>query len=91
MTQPTTVTQPQRVASIDALRGLVMSLMLAEALHLSGLGKSFPESGLAQFISFHTSHVAWDLWIFLIAPTDARHVTPRAAGRAPERRPDDGL
>lgn len=52
--------QPQRVASIDALRGIVMTLMLAEVLHLSGLGKSFPESGLAQFISFHTSHVAWE-------------------------------
>lgn len=60
MSQPAVSTPPQRVASIDALRGLVMSLMLAEALHLSGLGHAFPDSALAQFISFHTSHVAWE-------------------------------
>jgi len=58
MTQPTT--PAPRVASIDALRGLVMTLMLAEAMHLAGLGKQFPDSGMAQFISFHTSHVAWE-------------------------------
>lgn len=36
-----------------------MTLMLAEALHLSGLVKFYPESALARFISFHTSHVEW--------------------------------
>jgi predicted acyltransferase len=50
---------PQRVACIDAFRGLVMTLMLAEALHLSGLVKFYADSALAQFIAFHTSHVEW--------------------------------
>jgi hypothetical protein len=32
-----------RVASIDAYRGLVMFLMLAEVLHLPRMAKAFPD------------------------------------------------
>ena len=50
---------PKRVLSIDAFRGFVMTLMLAEALHLPSLPKAFPESWIAATIAFNTSHVAW--------------------------------
>ena len=49
-----------RVVSLDALRGLVMTLMLAEVLHLSALGRHFPDNALCRFIAFHTSHVEWE-------------------------------
>ena len=49
---------PKRVLSIDAFRGFVMTLMLAEALHLPSLPKVFPESWIAAVIAFNTSHVA---------------------------------
>ena len=34
----------RRITSVDAFRGFVMFLMLAEGLHLSGLAKHFPDS-----------------------------------------------
>ncbi|SRR6056297_118499 len=49
-----------RVVSIDVFRGMVMFLMLAELMHLDGLGEKFPESGFLAWLSFHTSHVAWE-------------------------------
>ena len=33
---------PSRVAAIDAYRGFVMFLMMAEVLHLSGMAEAFP-------------------------------------------------
>ena len=33
---------PARLASIDAYRGFVMFLMMAEVLHLSRMAKAFP-------------------------------------------------
>jgi predicted acyltransferase len=50
---------PARVLSVDAFRGWVMFLLLAEVLHLRDMGTVFPESGFWQWVSFHTSHVAW--------------------------------
>jgi heparan-alpha-glucosaminide N-acetyltransferase len=50
---------PQRVLSIDAFRGLVMFLMLAEVMRLPQVARSFPDSWLWQFIRFHTGHVEW--------------------------------
>lgn len=49
----------QRVASIDAYRGIVMFLMLAEVLELHTLSHAFPASAFASWISFHTTHVQW--------------------------------
>lgn len=53
----------ERIASVDVYRGMVMFLMLAEMLHLSDLKKFVTGDGwaaqAAQWISFHTSHVAW--------------------------------
>ena len=50
---------PPRIASVDAYRGFVMFLMMAEVLHLSEAARKFPDSKIWQFLSFHTSHVEW--------------------------------
>lgn len=50
---------PPRLASIDTYRGLVMFLMLAEVLELMSLSEAFPSSFIAQWLAFHTTHVAW--------------------------------
>lgn len=48
-----------RLASIDAYRGLVMFLMMAEVLPLCRVAAAVPESGLWKFLCFHQSHVEW--------------------------------
>ncbi len=48
-----------RVASIDAFRGFVMFLMLAEAMHLWTLHDAFPASTFWAIIAFNTTHVPW--------------------------------
>src|SRR5262245_43890441 len=48
-----------RVASVDAYRGLVMFLMLAEVLRLPQVARSFSDSQLWRFLAFHQSHVEW--------------------------------
>jgi heparan-alpha-glucosaminide N-acetyltransferase len=50
---------PARVASIDAYRGLVMFLLLAEALRLCAVAKAVPGSWFWEFLCFHQSHVEW--------------------------------
>jgi len=50
---------PARLTSLDAYRGLVMFLMMAEVLHLSRVAKARPDSGFWQFLAHHQSHVAW--------------------------------
>jgi predicted acyltransferase len=48
-----------RVAAIDAFRGLVMFLMLAEAMRLWTLSTAFPDSRFWAFVAFNTTHVPW--------------------------------
>ncbi|MBX3400363.1 MAG: DUF5009 domain-containing protein [Gemmataceae bacterium] len=48
-----------RLASIDAYRGFVMFLMMAEVLHLGRMAKTFPDSPVWQFLGWHQSHVEW--------------------------------
>ncbi len=48
-----------RLASIDAYRGLVMFLMMAEVLALGSVAAAFPESGFWRFLAHHQSHVDW--------------------------------
>jgi len=48
-----------RVISLDALRGLVMVLMLGEAMHLFDVVRSFPHSIFWRVIAFNTEHVEW--------------------------------
>ncbi len=51
---------PPRQVSIDVYRGMVMFLMLAEVMHLSGLAESFPGIRFFEWLRFHTTHVAWE-------------------------------
>jgi len=48
-----------RATSIDAYRGFVMFLMLAEVLQLPSVAKQFPESPFWRSVLFHTTHVEW--------------------------------
>jgi heparan-alpha-glucosaminide N-acetyltransferase len=48
-----------RITSIDAFRGLVMFLMLAEVMRLWTLQRAFPDSRFWSFVAFNTSHVPW--------------------------------
>jgi heparan-alpha-glucosaminide N-acetyltransferase len=48
-----------RLASVDAYRGFVMFLMMAEVLHLSGVARAFPDSALWGMLAFNTTHVEW--------------------------------
>jgi predicted acyltransferase len=52
-------TPSSRVASVDAYRGLVMFLMMAEVLRLGQMKKNLPGSPVWDFLAFHQSHVAW--------------------------------
>lgn len=54
-------TKPQevRLASIDAYRGLVMFLLLAEAFQLCNVAVAVPDSCFWQFLCHHQTHAAW--------------------------------
>lgn len=49
-----------RLASLDAYRGFVMLLMMAEVLELAAVAKAFPTSRFWQFLAWHQSHVPWE-------------------------------
>jgi len=60
------VTEPERrvegttrLLSLDAFRGTVMILMLAEAMRLPEVARAFPHSALWRLIAFNTEHVEW--------------------------------
>ena len=48
-----------RVASVDAFRGFVMLLMLANVINFSSVAHAVPESGFWEFLSFNSQHVSW--------------------------------
>src|SRR5262249_54151389 len=48
-----------RLISLDAFRGLVMTLMLAERMRLPEVARSFPHSAFWAMIAFNTDHVEW--------------------------------
>jgi heparan-alpha-glucosaminide N-acetyltransferase len=52
-------TSTRRNVAIDAYRGFVMLLMMAEVLRFSEVAKSFPESWLWKVLSYNQSHVPW--------------------------------
>lgn len=55
---------PNRVASVDVYRGLVMLLMMAEVLSLSHVSEALPGNRFWAFLAFHQSHVEWT-WLSL--------------------------
>ncbi len=63
---PTTAPEPvrgplpaPRNAALDAYRGLVMLLMMAEVLQLARIGRALPDSAFWGFLAYHQSHVDW--------------------------------
>ena len=48
-----------RIVGIDAYRGLVMFLMMAEVLRLSEVARRVGDSPFWDFLAYHQSHVAW--------------------------------
>lgn len=52
-------TRAARLASVDAYRGLVMMLMMAEVLALQRVADAFPDSAFWAFLAHHQSHVPW--------------------------------
>ena len=50
---------PGRLRSIDAYRGFVMFLLMAQALQLTHMAKMFPESKFWGFLGHHQDHVQW--------------------------------
>ena len=48
-----------RVASLDAFRGFVMFLMLAEAMRLWTVQEAFPDSRFWAWVAYNTTHVPW--------------------------------
>ena len=56
---PDPVTQPRNL-SVDAYRGLVMLLMMAEVLRLSRVAQAIPGNPFWQFLAWNQSHVAWE-------------------------------
>ena len=52
-------TGTKRLASLDAYRGFVMLLMMAEVLRLKRVAQALPESKLWEFLAAQQSHVEW--------------------------------
>ena len=50
---------PSRLASIDAYRGLVMFLMMAEVLRFRAVADKVKGSDLWEFLCFHQTHAEW--------------------------------
>src|SRR6266576_6111358 len=48
-----------RLISLDAFRGMVMVLMLAELMRLPEVARAFPHNALWRLIAFNTQHVEW--------------------------------
>jgi heparan-alpha-glucosaminide N-acetyltransferase len=51
--------QPSRVASVDVYRGLVLALMMGEALHFCTVATARPASAFWAFLCHHQEHVEW--------------------------------
>jgi predicted acyltransferase len=56
---PETRVLPPRNVAVDAYRGLVMLLMMAEVLQLARVAKSFPGNWFWAFLGYNQTHVEW--------------------------------
>src|SRR5881296_2422888 len=59
MSPETPAPPPARLASLDAYRGFVMFLMMAEVLRVSKVASAFPDSPIWNLLAFNTTHVEW--------------------------------
>ncbi len=50
---------PARNVSLDAFRGLVMILMMAEVLRLAEVARALPGNAFWGFLAYHQTHVPW--------------------------------
>lgn len=57
-TDPALKPAPPRLGSIDAYRGLVMFLMMAEVLYLAAVAHAHPDP-FWKFLAHHQTHVEW--------------------------------
>lgn len=57
--QPPSQSEPARLVSLDAYRGFVMFLLMAEVLHFNRVYEAFPSSAFWKFLATHQSHVEW--------------------------------
>ena len=53
------IAPPTRLTSLDAYRGLVMFLMMAEVLQCCNVASAVPGSSLWNFLCHHQSHADW--------------------------------
>lgn len=58
-TTTTQTTTTERLASVDAYRGLVMFLMMGEVMRFSAVAKALPDSSFWGFLAWHQHHVEW--------------------------------
>src|SRR5919112_1763349 len=49
----------RRITSVDAYRGFVMLLMMAEVLSFRRVSEALPDSSFWQFLYLHQDHVPW--------------------------------
>jgi heparan-alpha-glucosaminide N-acetyltransferase len=54
-----TAVPAQRNVAVDAYRGLVMILMMAEVMRFWTVGRAFPNSTVWRILAFNQSHVPW--------------------------------
>ena len=59
MNPPVEKPLPARLTSLDAYRGFVMLLMMAEVLRIGKVARAFPESAVWQTLAQQTDHVQW--------------------------------
>jgi heparan-alpha-glucosaminide N-acetyltransferase len=59
MSAPAAKELPPRLVALDAYRGFVMFLMMAEVLRLCRVAAALPESGFWKILCHHQSHVEW--------------------------------
>ena len=50
---------PTRLAALDAYRGFVMLLMMAEVLRLKRVAQALPDSAVWSWLAWNQSHVEW--------------------------------
>ena len=51
--------KPKRNVAVDAYRGFVMLLMMAEVLHFSHIARAYPHSTFWRILAFNQTHVEW--------------------------------